>query len=198
MIVYLFHDSINGDFQIKTIFEDWKTFIGALGGLVFFGTIAGVILDSIHHTIVEPMIDRSKLKLFKVKVKERVEEIKTKEDEVFKDLKGNHVTYFYFVGFLPLERFQYLTDHYYCYVECEFNLFLSFLFSSFIYSYFIFECGCSLLAAIIVFFALIICSVYCLYAGTHNYLNFKKRRIDFIKGALEYNRKMSNSPPKEI
>ena len=25
MIVYLFHDSINGDFQIKTIFEDWKT-----------------------------------------------------------------------------------------------------------------------------------------------------------------------------
>lgn len=204
MLIYskFFHGGVNKEFQ-SAIIGDWQIFIGVLGGLVFFGTLIGVIIDSIHHTLIESGIscimdkacsikknkthDHHKIVEYIIdKACSAKEEIETYRAEVFKDLHGNSVSAFYYIGFLPLERFQYLNDNYYSYVECEFNLFLSFFFSAFIYSYLIFLHGYGILSVVILFFVLLILSFYFLYSGTKQYLKFIKWRIDVIKGAIEH------------
>jgi len=186
MIFYiLFSDNINGDFHIINIFQDWKIFIGAIGGLVFFGTIIGIIIDSFHHTIEQIIIDDVIVKKIG-SAKKIADEIKCRETEIFINLDKKQVKWFYFIGFLPLERFRHLTDNYYSYEECELNLSISFFFSAFIYSYFSYICECGLLTAGIVFFILLTLSIYCFYSGTKHHLLLKLMRIDFIQGALEH------------
>lgn len=140
IIDLVFHDDAKGEFK-TIIFQDWKTFLGAITFLIFLGTIFGVIIDSIHHLI------EGKLDKFKA-----AEKFKKSESEIFKDKSGNNVGYWYFVGFLPQEKVEYLSDAYYCYLECDFNLSLSFFFSAFIYSSFLFLNGYKLFEVGIVFF----------------------------------------------
>lgn len=176
MVIHLVltHNGFNGEL-FTGIFEDWKQFVAALGGIIFLGTIVGVIIDSIHHVIEVHIIDKT----------DAGKVIKDEEDKVFKDNNGGIVTNFYFIGFLPLERFQYLIDNYYSYVECELNLSISLFFSAFIYSGFLLIHGCSLKYVLLIFFPLIILSHFCYWVGKKNYLTFKEKRIDFIKGAKE-------------
>lgn len=170
----LFHDNISG-FQID-IFEDWKTFLGTVSFLIFLGTIIGVIIDSIHHMI-EKLIDTTDVAKNKF--------IKFRE-KIYKDLENKSVSYWYFVGFLPLEKVIYLNDGYYCYVECDFNLSISFFFSAFIYSSFLFLHGANLFKVGVIFIVLFILSVFCFYSGYKNYLCFKQQRVEFVKGAIEH------------
>ena len=122
-----------------------------------------------------------------INAKDVVKEIKADEDKVFKDSEnGEPVGLYYFIGFLPLERFQFLIDNYYSYVECEFNLSISFFFSSFIYSYFILACGCNPWIVGSTFIILIFLSGYCFYSAEQNYLKFRKYQLDLIKGAIEH------------
>lgn len=182
MLLYLFFaDDFNGDFLVKQIFESWTVFIGVLGGIVFFGTIIGVIIDSFHHMIEQYIIGN----IIDKKLHPN-DKIKNDDEKVFKDMNNNRVSGFYYMGFLPLERFKFLSDNYYCYIECELNLSISFFFSAFIYSYFAYICGCTLLSIGIIFVILILLSIYCFFSGTKHLLDFKKYRIDFIKGAMEH------------
>lgn len=206
--IIFYYENVNRVFQIGIIFENWITFIVALSGLVFFGTITGVIIDSIHHMIVSKIIDventgkntDKKTVIEKIidfihsiivrKTKEGIdpiEEINADEAEVFLDLKnGKRVGVYYFIGFLPLERFQFLIDNLYSYVECEFNLSISFFFSSFIYGLFIFKCGCSLWIALVICLIMIGFSIIGFYSAVKLYIKFRKNQLDIIKGAIKY------------
>ena len=159
MVIYiLFADDFDMNFQVKQIFESWTVFIGVFGGIVFFGTIIGVIIDSFHHMIEQYIIQNIiEKKLHQNDEKDRLfleYKIKNNEEKVGKDLNNNPVSGFYYMGFLPLERFKYLTDNYYSYIECELNLSISFFFSAFIYSYFAYICRCTSLSILIIFFIL--------------------------------------------
>ncbi|NAS88737.1 hypothetical protein C4E24_03215 [ANME-1 cluster archaeon AG-394-G21] len=177
MLIFLAfsHEGVNWEFQIGKNFEDWKTFMGALGALVFFGTIVGVVIDSIHHLIERKFI-----------TKYVGTEIEAEEAEVYKDLSGEKVGFHYFYGFLPLERFQFLLDNYYSYVECEFNLSISFFLCSFIYAYFILAFGCDLRLVGAIFIIFIFLSGFCFYSAKENYIKFRKYLLDMIKGAIEH------------
>lgn len=185
MVIQLifYPDATIKDFHFKNIFENWETLIGVFGGLIFFGTIVGIIIDSFHHQIEDIIMNKTDL----------AKEIKIKENEVYKDLNNNRVGMYYFIGFLPLERIQFLIDNHYSYVEYEFNLSLSFFISAFIYSYFIFKLGYNIFTIFFVFFTLILLSFYFFYSATKNYLGYKMIKIDFIKGALE-GKKINKSP----
>ena len=246
--IIFYPENINRAFQIGIIFENWIIFIGALGGLVFFGTITGVIIDSIHHVIVDEFIDigkSSEEKTINKKINKKInniinnrnninyiiniiinnmkmiinyikkimrkiikkivyfihniiiwtiygeddpiKEIKNDEDKFFGDLKnGNGFSVYYFIGFLPLERFQFLIDNLYSYVECEFNLSISFFFSSFIYGLFIFKCGCSLGIALVIFLIMIGLSIIGFFSAVKLYIKFRKNQLDIIKGAIKH------------
>ena len=299
MIDIIFHyENVIRVFQIGIIFENWITFIVALSGLVFFGTITGVIIDSIHHMIVSKIIDventeiiiknkylfswdeisgkdnkrligflkkrfniewvdeakiekidddktirvyfennclyfklnddeteiiviiddvetdefivkqqNDKLNIYKNKTviekiidfihpiivwktkegNDPIKEINDDEAEVFLDLKnGKRVGVYYFIGFLPLERFQFLIDNLYSYVECEFNLSISFFFSSFIYGLFIFKCGCSWGIALVIFLIMIGLSIIGFFSAVKLYIKFRKNQLDIIKGAIKH------------
>ena len=184
-IFMLIYSCVNGESVEKIQFlEDWKAMLVAFVGIIFFGTIIGIIIDSFSHKI------ENFIKKF-----EQYKKIELKEKEVFKDLDNEPVSFVYFVGFLPLERLQFLNDDWYCYIEFELNMFISFFFSAFIYSYFISIIGFDLLIVRIVFLILIILSIYSLYSGIKNWLNFMNYRVDFIKGALQGKYKIESFQP---
>jgi len=186
--VFFFNTCVNGEFVGKIqIFEDWNAMLAAFAGIIFFGTIIGVVVDSLHQKIEKIIGNRGPFK-----------EIGKKEKEVFKDLDNKPVSFVYFIGFLPLERFHFLNDDWYCYIEFELNMFISFFFSAFIYSYFISILGYNLLSVIITFLILIILSIYSLWSGMTNLMTFRKCRVDFIKGALEGKYKIESFQPKEM
>lgn len=189
MLVYVmfFNTCVNGEFVGKIqIFEDWNAMLAAFAGIIFFGTIIGVVVDSLHQ----------KIEHIVVNMHDSFKAIEEKEKEVFKDLDNKPVSFVYFIGFLPLERLHFLNDDWYCYIEFEFNMFISFFFSAFIYSYLISILGYNLLSVIIVFHILIILSIYSLWSGIMNLRSFKMCRVDFIKGALEGKYKMGSFQPK--
>lgn len=271
------HENVNRVFQIGIIFENWITFMGTLGGLVFFGTIIGVIIDSIHHVIVDEFIDVVKtseekpikniinirndkinneindtnnninninnklnnkinninneidninneinginnniknnmekiinnLKKIISKIIKKIvyfihniimwtiygeddpiKEIKNDEDKFFGDLKnGNGFSVYYFIGFLPLERFQFLIDNHYSYVEFGFNLSISFLFSSIIYPIFIIKCGYDLQIALFIGLIMFSLSLLGFRSAVKLYINYRKIQLNLIKGAIKH------------
>lgn len=180
MILYvIFSNLIKEAFSIKNIFENWILFIGAFGGLIFFGTILGVIIDSIHHIIEKIVINKSKW------ASKRDKEIKDKQNYVFKDSQGNNVTWFYYVGLLPIDKLNYIDENYYCYAECLSNLSISFFFSAITYSIFFYIVGYRIIA-FFVLICLIILSIFCFYAGLNFLFNLKLNRVDLVKGANEH------------
>lgn len=187
-IFMLIYSCVNGEsVVIIQFFEDWKVMLVTFAGIIFFGTIIGIMIDSISHKI------QNVIKKFG-----SYKKIKWKEEEFFKDLDNEPVSFVYFIGFLPLERLNFLNDDWYCYIEFELNMFTSFFFSAFIYSYFIYVIGFDLLIVAIVFHILIILSIYSLYSGIKNWLNFMNCRVDFVKGALQGKYKIKSFQPKEI
>lgn len=171
----LFHNHNKSEFMIF-IFQDWKTLLVSVAFLIFLGTIFGVVIDSIHHMIESKIYYNSKI---------AENGFIKSEKEFFKDLKSNNVSYWYFVGFLPLEKIQYLNDEYYSYLECDTNLGLSFLFSAFVYPLFLVLHGYTCVA-VLIFIILIILSAYCFYSGYKNYFVFYEKRVEFVRGALDH------------
>jgi len=169
-IFYLFNDSLN----LIDFLKDPMIFIGILTLIIFLGTVIGIILDTIHH-IIEYIL----LFILPAGIK-----IRKKEKEIFKDLEGNSVHFYYYIGFLPLERVQFLYENFYYYVESLFNLSLSFFFSAIILRLFIFTNE-----FIIIFYLLIILSFFCLVSGIMGFIVYRKRRIELIKGALDHYKK---------
>jgi len=178
--ILLSHNSIDKEILLD-IFSDWTKLITAFSSLVFLGTIVGVIIDSFHHVIEREYIDKTC----------SAKEVYAKQNKVFKDENENNVSIFYYFGFLPLDRFRYLTNNYYSYIECELNLSISFFFSAFIYSTFLLFHGCKLIYVAPIYFFLIFLALFCFWLGKKNYINFKNRQIDFIKGALEHDVKQT-------
>jgi len=73
----------------------------------------------------------------------------------------------------------------YYFVECDFNLFLSFIFTAIVYKIFILKQG----GEEIIFYALIVISIFCLYSGITRFIEFRLRRIDLIKGYIDNKKK---------
>lgn len=185
-IFMLFYLCVNGESVVKIqFFEDWKVMLVTFAGIIFFGTIVGIIIDSLSHKIQERIM-KSK----------PYEKIKQKENDLYKDLENKPVSFVYFIGFLPLERLNFLNDDWYCYIEFELNMFISSFCSAFIYSYFIFKIGLDLWIVAIVFIILIIFSFYNLYSGKSNFLRYMDYQVDFVKGALEGKYKIKSFQPK--
>lgn len=186
-ISMLIYSCVNGESVVKIqFFEDWKVMLVTFAGIIFFGTIIGIMIDSISHKIQNVI---TKFDFYN--------KIEQKEKDFYKDLNNKPVSYVYFIGFLPLERLQFLNDDWYCYIEFELNMFISFFFSAFIYSYFIFIIGFDLLIVATVFIILIILSIYNLYSGIDNFLKFRNCRVDFVKGALQGKYKIKSFQPKK-
>lgn len=193
MIIYMmFLDSIKNTFLMKNISESWTLFIGAFGGLIFVGTIIGIIIDAIHHLIEEFFLDEiiegmewSKKLNDQIK-KEEDYLVKNETSLVLISSGGKKFKWFYYLGFLPIEKLSYIDENYYCYQECLFNLSISFLLSSIIYTKFLYNLGynSTIYGSIFIFFILF--SILCFWSGLTFYLNLKLDRIYFVKGALDH------------
>lgn len=225
MLYTQFSDSINNLFSsLEGENNNWTSFIGAVGILIFFGTMIGIIVDSLSHVIIgllyynfcpdnrsraqtENELDLMKgIKKVLIKflkgalniivfmvtlpfywwAKNKCQEIERKEKCFFKDKESNKVSWFYYIGSLPIERLKYIDENYYCYQECMFNLSISFLFSSIAYTkYLIFlEYNPKLVYIILSFF--IILFYICFNLGLYFFINLKLNRAEFIKGATGY------------
>lgn len=191
--------------------NSWATFIGAVGSLIFFATIVGILIDTLSHIIIEfinydlclnnkPETRNRLLKLLKPLwdtffflctiplhswLKNKCQEIKKKEGELLTERKIEKIEWFYYIGFLTIDRFIYIDENYYCYQECLLNLSFSFLLSAIAYFVFIHSYG-SALTAIIVFLIFFLLFCFCFNAGLFFCLKLRLNRIEFIKGALDH------------
>lgn len=193
MIIYMmFLDSIKNTFLMEDISESWTLFIGVFGSLIFVGTIIGIIIDAIHHLIEEFFLDEI---IEGMEWSKKLnDQIKKEEDYLVKNLisnvlvsyEGKKFKWFYYLGFLPIEKLSYIDENYYCYQESLFNFSISFLFSSIIYSKFLYNLGynSTIYGSIFIFF--IVISILCFWSGLTFYLNLKLNRVYFVKGALDH------------
>jgi|GEM_PF-6196090 len=110
-IFIILNYTFNGNIDIieyqTIVLRDWWTFLAILTLIMFFGTIIGIVLDAIHHKIeVLLLIILPKIPKYGI-------DIKQKENKTFKDIENNTVHFYYYIGFLPLERIQFLYENYY-------------------------------------------------------------------------------------
>ncbi|KKH55551.1 MULTISPECIES: hypothetical protein [Methanosarcina] len=175
--------------------NSWATFIGAVGSLIFFATIVGILVDTLSHLFIETLIYKVvNILPFRRLINNKMDYINCKESDLinilkdknlYKDVDDNRVKWFYFIGFLPIDKFIYIDENYYCYQECLFNLSLSFIFSTIIYTVFFYFSKYSTWIVVATFSIFLLLSLFCFYSGLYFYLTLRLSRIEFIKGALD-------------
>ncbi len=186
MVIYVkISDRITNAFLLKLISDNWTIFLSAFGGLIFFGTLIGIVIDSIHHVIIEGLIINEIINKKIDYAQKKITEINKKKNDVYKDAEGREVGWFYYLCYIPIDKLNYLDENYYSYKECNLNLSVSFFFSSFIYAFFIHKIGYDTSTVIFVFLVFLLLSGLCFYFGLHFYFRFRTNIIDFVKGATE-------------
>lgn len=174
---------INDAFSLSGDNNSWLKFIGAIGGLIYFGTIVGIIIDSVSHMIIEPHLD-GWVNFFKSTKKLNMD--LQEEKKTLNNYQCECPHLFYFVSFVPTDKFTYIDENYYCYQECVFNLSISFFFSAITYGIFFSKLGYGIIVVGLIAFVFIGLSFFCFYAGLRFYLRLKLDMIHFMKGAIDH------------
>lgn len=192
LILGIISQFFNNAFLLNEDNNNWLSFIGAIGGLIFFGTTLGILIDYIHHIIIDTNLTKIVDTLFGItflqKTFKSTFELNQKLQNEIKIIEKDHgkmPSFFYFISFIPTDKFTYLDENYFCYIECAFNFSISFFFLAIIYSIFFYELGYDM-KVIFIIITFIILSLFCFYAGLHLSLRHKLNITHFIRGAIEF------------
>lgn len=174
--------------------NNWISLIGAIGGLFLFGTILGIIIDTFHHLVIDPNLENimERIKNLKDSKLKRIfgtlyllEDKIKHETEIINNDFGEIPNYYYFLSFVPTDKFVFLDENFFCFVENAFNFSISFFCSSIIYSIYFFLLG-SYIKGIIFLVVFLILSLFLFYGGLYYHLNLTLYVLYFKNGALEY------------
>lgn len=162
-------------------FRDISSLIGFIAFVVLFGTILGVIIDGIHHSIIEDIIF------------ENFSEFK-KIDELFKalypknkDLKLKYSYFYKMIGDKAIDIHEFFINAQYRYSEFHANTFISLIPLSVIAPFYLFYV---LLIPwnLSISFGLIslIIACCCLKNSYRAFKNYEKSKLSYIYGYLDY------------
>ncbi len=164
-------------------------FLSVMGFIIILGTIFGVIIDGIHHWIIEDYI-------FK-----KCSEYDKLEKERESLYPSSDIKHFYYFTRIGKDAFNYLTDNYYRYSEFYANIFISLIPFSLISPFYL----CRILK-ISCFWSLVLGSGVplvlaglCLWSGYDAFIIYTRHRRDLIYGFLRITRSVEvTADPKSI
>jgi hypothetical protein len=160
------------------------SFLSAMGFIILSGTIFGVIVDGVHHWIIEDHIFKKCLEYDKLE-KER--------ENLYPSRVIKHLYYFTRIG---EEAFTYLTDNYYRYSEFYANIFISLIpFSIISPLYFCYILKISYLWSIILGFVTpLALACLCILSSYDAFIIYHQHRRDMIYGFLESTKSINVKP----
>jgi len=161
-------------------------FMSVMGFIIILGTIFGVIIDGIHHWIIEDHIFKKCLEYDKLE-KER--------ENLYPSPDIKHFYYFTRIG---KDAFNYLTDNYYCYSEFYANIFISLIpFSIISPFYFCRILEMSYLWSIILGFVVpLVLAGLCLVSSYDAFFIYNRHRRDLIYGFLKFTKSIEVTADK--
>lgn len=156
-----------------------SNFLGALSFFILVGTIFGIIIDGIHHWIIEDEIfDKTT----------EYENIKSEREEVFPKLEnGRYLDRFYFAKIIDSGTQDYLINNYYRYSEFYVNSAISLISLALVLPYYLIS-----VLFINPWISRVILIIFILFAylslktGFIAYIEYHKKILDMVYGALGY------------
>ncbi len=164
-------------------------FLSVMGFIIILGTIFGVIIDGIHHWIIEDHIFKKCLEYDKLE----------KERESL--YPSSDIKHFYYFTRIGKEAFNYLTDNYYRYSEFYANIFISLILFSIISPFYlcrILKISC-LWSIIFGSGVPLVLAGLCLVSSYDAFIIYTRHRRDLIYGFLRITKSVEvTADPKSI
>lgn len=156
-----------------------KLFSVLLLVFIFMGFVFGLIVDELHHLLIE-----EKVYVPIAKAKNKFKQIK--------DLDGNDCTESYFLPYMGLDYYKYNLKHFYSYSEFDANIAIVLLFSAPIFpkflDYYFVLSGCVFWAIVFATLLLFILMIYTGYTAFCDYYSAFRNKLQGIlkKQGIEY------------
>lgn len=177
-----------GPFRLtELVFTEFNSLVAFIGFVLLIGTVLGVILDNIHHSILEGLIfdqfDEVQLWIKKFNILTEMKSDRLEHGEV------ENIMYYYFVGKIGPEAINYITHlrkSKYCYSEFYSNIFLSIVPFSLVVPFYlakIFHIDWNLCVLVSIF--VLILSGISLISSYQAYLNYNKSLYYLISGFMD-------------
>jgi hypothetical protein len=176
----------------KLVISSTNSLIAFIGFVLLIGTILGVILDNIHHSILESCIfdQFDDVQLWITKFNYLTKESLTKErTDKLKKCEVENIKYYHFVRTLEPDAINYiahLRKEKYCYSEFYSNTFLSLLPFSIVVPFFLlktFQINWGL--CIYISISILIISCISLISSYQAYLNYNKSLYYLVMGFMD-------------
>jgi hypothetical protein len=175
------------------VMTDINTLIAFFGLVLIIGTIIGVIIDYIHHWIIEDLIFKqiSEIQLLTLHLNRLAHQMSSKSHNLvpFCD-DGNILIYYFFrsMGPDPINFILHLRKAKYCYSEFYSNTFISLIPFSLVAPFYMFKnLYISWPLCVSLTFAGIILSFISLFSSYQSYLNYYKSLYYYINSPKETN-----------
>ncbi|MCZ7380750.1 MAG: hypothetical protein O8C64_04130 [Candidatus Methanoperedens sp.] len=170
------------DFMSPFNFTSWATkslegLAGLVGFIVLFGSILGVILDSIHHLVIEDAIFNNLREVKKINI--LIKELYPEEEQ-------EHLTHHYFIKNIDdVNIEESIVKDYYRFTEFYANTFSSLLLFSLIVPFYLFYVlKVSWISSMFVAFMSFIFAITCLYKSCDSYKKFLRAKYSIILAHL--------------
>lgn len=167
--------------------KDMTSLLSFLGFVVLFGTILGVILDGIRHSIIEGFVFK-KIKRYN-KIDYSLEGLYPNNDscpDIKRPNEDTELNYYYFFKIMQdkaRDNFDYLVKTKYRYVEFHGNTFISLIPLSFVTPFYLFQVlQISWTSSFILAFASLIIACICLYSSYEAFEDYQRAKYSLIRG----------------
>ena len=173
------------------VIADFNTLIAFIGFVLLVGTVLGVVLDNIHHSILEGMVfdqfDEVQLWIKKFNI------LMNKNPDTLSHECSENIAYYYFVKKLGPESIGYITHlrkSKYCYSEFYSNTFLSLVPFSMVSPFYLaktFNIYWNLCIYMLIF--LLFLSIISLISSYQAYLNYNRSLYHLVSGFVDADEK---------
>jgi hypothetical protein len=173
----------------QLVFTDISGLIAFAGFVLLIGTIFGVVIDNLHHYLIEDGILRylSSVKIWDEGIKKQIEKHIYGKD--FSNTLDKNLTYQFFFNYFGNNAIQlnnYIRNAKYCYSEFFSNIFISLLAFTLVSPFYLFlELQIVWEKCIIISIISFIASSFCLYSSYDTYVDYYQALYSMIKG-LDY------------
>jgi hypothetical protein len=153
---------------------DFGNFLKVLGFIILVGTILGILIDGIQHTLEKVIF-------------ENCQKFKDLDAERKKLYPASNIKHFYYYT-REKEAFRHLKDNYYCYAEFYGNIAISLIALSFIAPFYFRDIleitkGYSFILGCLVPLVL---AGFCIWSSYETFFKYHRFRIDLIYGILQF------------
>ncbi len=161
--------------------KDVTSLLSFVGFVLLFGTVLGVILDGIRHSIIEGFVFKKIIKYNRID--SCPEDLYSNNSYPKEYLKLDHYYFFEIMKDKARENFDYLVKTKYRYVEFHGNTFISLVPLSFVTPFYLFQVLqiSWTLSFILAFMSLIIACI-CLYSSYEAFEDYQRAKCSLIHG----------------